>query len=276
MRIFGMAALAAAGLACSANADVLGFEDFDGGAINVSGTANVFDYNSGGGTGGDVFGRVSPGFAAGTGMPFDVADDTVADVSGSGVFAADELGLAGQNTSAFFAMNDADAVGVNDATWTFNLGAGAVVTDITMDLAGLGDFEASSSDGFTVFAQLDGGGFQEIFKATTDESAFKTYRPLDNGFVFSDDDPLRLAIDGVDTGIFLDKSDPNTGAFDSFTSTLFANAAGTTLDIRVSWAGTPSGSEPMGIDNITINGIPAPGSVALLGLGGLVAMRRRR
>jgi hypothetical protein len=50
-----------------------------------------------------------------------------------------------------------------------------------------------------------------------------------------------------------------------------------TLDIRVSWAGNPSGSEPQGIDNITINGVvPEPGSLALLALGGLMIARRRR
>ena len=51
----------------SAIADVIGFENFDGGAINLSGTSNVFDYGAGGGTGGDAFGRVVP-FV--TGAPF--------------------------------------------------------------------------------------------------------------------------------------------------------------------------------------------------------------
>ena len=60
----------------------LGFEDFDGNAVNLNATANVSDYLSGGGTGGDVFGRVD-GQLGGNGMPFDVADDTAADVSGA-------------------------------------------------------------------------------------------------------------------------------------------------------------------------------------------------
>ncbi|MGD8406305.1 MAG: hypothetical protein PVJ21_21800, partial [Anaerolineales bacterium] len=78
---------------------VIGFEDFDGGAINLSSTSNVYDYDAGGGSLGDVFGRVSAFFGGGTGMPFDVADDTVADVSGGGVYPSDTLGLAGQNTT---------------------------------------------------------------------------------------------------------------------------------------------------------------------------------
>ena len=106
-------------------AAVIAFEDFDGGAINLSGTANVFDFGAGGGTVGDVFGRVSQ-FAggAGTGGPFDVWDDSVTDTSGFGVFAGDTISVAGQNTSAFFAMNDMDGSGIvpvlPDATWSFD------------------------------------------------------------------------------------------------------------------------------------------------------------
>jgi predicted extracellular nuclease len=234
---------------------VIGFEDFDGGAINLSSTSNVYDYDAGGGSLGDVFGRVSAFFGGGTGMPFDVADDTVADVSGGGVYPSDTLGLAGQNTTAFFAMNDMDAVGVNNAVWTFDISSTSSITDITIDLGALGDFEASSSDGFKIEARVDSEAYQTIFEATTDESAFKDYRPLDGGYVFSDDDPLQLFIDGSATSVgFLDKSDPTTGNFDTYTSTLLSGQSGSTLDVRVSWAGTPSGSEPMGIDNITIYG----------------------
>lgn len=276
-------AIAALAAACGiAHADILGLEDFDGGAINLSGTANVFDYNAGGGTAGDVFGRVGAAVNGGPGMPFDMADDSVADVSGAGAFAGDTLGLAGQNTSAFFGMNDMDGNidgngnSLNNAVWSFNLGAGAVITDISIDIAALGDFEASSTDGFLIEARTDGGTYQTIFEARTDEAAFHTYRAFDGGFVFSDDDPLRLAIDGGAFVSILDKSDAATGAFDTYTSTLFNGVAAGTVDIRVSWQGTPSGSEPMGIDNITINGVPAPGAFALLGLGGLAAARRRR
>ncbi len=34
--------------------DIIGFENFDGGAINLNSTANVADYNAGGGAGGNV------------------------------------------------------------------------------------------------------------------------------------------------------------------------------------------------------------------------------
>ncbi|MEM9304600.1 MAG: ExeM/NucH family extracellular endonuclease [Pseudomonadota bacterium] len=242
----------------SAPAELIAFEDFDGGDINLTSTTNVFDYGAGGGAAGDVFGRVEGGV---TGMPFDVADDTVADVSGGGIDAGDTLGLAGQNTTAFFALNDADGAsvpaGLNNAVWTFDISSAAEITDITIDLAALGDFEASSSDGFLIEAQIDGGGYQTLFRAATNESEFKTYRAFDGGGAFADDDPLELFIDGSATPIgFLDKSDPATGDLDAYASTLLAGQAGATLDIRVSYAGTPSGSEPMGIDNIAVNGIP--------------------
>lgn len=236
---------------------VIGFEDFDGGSVNLDSTTNVSDYGGAGGSGGDVFGTVN-GQLGGNGMPFDVADDTAVDVSGARAgsnFPADQLGIAGENTTAFFAVNDADAVGVNNAVWTFTGWGSATITDILIDIAAMGDFEAGSSDGFLIEAAINGGTFQEIFRAATNEAAFKTYRPLDGGFVFADDDPLELFIDGSATPFgFLDKCVVATGNFDTYTSTLFAGQVATALSIRISWSGSPSGSEPMGMDNITIRG----------------------
>tara|TARA_A100000171_G_scaffold52985_1_gene75012 strand:+ start:8091 stop:12812 length:4722 start_codon:yes stop_codon:yes gene_type:complete len=233
----------------------IGLEDFDGNAVNLSATANVADYNTA--TGGDVFGRVD-GQLGGNGMPFDVADDSVEDVSGARTgtnFPGDTSGLAGQNTTAFFALNDADGVAINNATWTFNGWGTAILSSIVMDLGAIGDFEAGSTDGFLIEAAIDGGAYQEIFRAATDESASKTYRALDGGLVPDFNDPLELFIDGSTTSVgFLDKCDPTTGNFDTYTSTLVDGLAATSVTIRLSWSGTPSGSEPMGIDNITING----------------------
>jgi hypothetical protein len=265
----------------SANAAVIGLEDFDGGAINLSSTSNVFDFGAGGGSSGDVFGRVSPGFAGGTGAPFDVADDSVGvggtGYSGAPAFPDDTLGIAGNNTSAFFAMNDMDGSTapdpvLSDATWTFDITSAQSIDNIQIDLAAMGDFEASSSDGFSIWARVDANPYQQIFLASTDEDTFKSYRPLDGGFVFMDDDPLELFIDGAAVSVgFLDKSVAATGQFDTYTSTLLTGSVGSTLDVQVQWTGTPSGSEPMGIDNITINGtpIPEPATIMLLAAAGL-------
>ncbi|MEH6763670.1 MAG: ExeM/NucH family extracellular endonuclease [Aequorivita antarctica] len=245
----------------------IGLEDFDGNEINLTNTANIADYGMAGGTGGDVFGRVD-GQLGGVGMPFDVADDTQFDVSGAGAgssFPADQLGIAGQNTTAFFALNDMDAINVNNAVWTFSGWGSAVISDITIDLAAMGNFESASSDGFIIEAAIDGGAFQEIFRGATNEAASKTYRPLDGGFVFTDDDPLELFIDGSATAFgFLDKCDVTTGKFDTYTSTLLNGQLAIEVQIRIRWEGTPSGSEPMGIDNITVNGTLSNGTPQLV------------
>lgn len=238
----------------------LGFEDFDGNAINLNSTANVSDFGVAGGTGGDVFGRVD-GQSGGTGMPFDVADDTEADVSGARLgtnFPGDTSGLVGQNSTAFFALNDADGVpgAPNNATWTFSGWGSATLNFINIKLAAIGDFEASSSDGFLIEASIDGGAFQELFRARTNENASKVYRALDGGLVPEFNDPLELFIDGNTTAVgFLDKSNPTTGAFDTYSSTLLNGSTAASVTIRLSWSGSPSGSEPMGVDDITIKGV---------------------
>lgn len=283
LRVFG-AAVVVVSLASTANATLIAGEDFDGGAVNLIGTVNVYDYGSGGGSGGDVFGRVSQYRLGGTGMPYDVADDTAYDVSGGGVYPDDHLGIAGGFQGPFFAMNDMDGSGMpvvlNDATWTFDVSSAAVeIQHILIGIAAMGDFEAASTDGFLIEAQLDGGGYQEIFKARTDEDASKTYRPLNMGYELTADDPLELFVDG-EPGfagpIYLDKCG-QAGGFDTYASTAFYGQIGSELDIRLSWTGTPSGSEPMGIGSFNINGIvPEPATLALLGFGGLMLLRRRR
>ncbi len=270
----------------AATADVIALEDFDGGALNLNGTTNVLDYGAGGGNAGDTFGRVKGlHLAGGTGMSNDLADDSVVDVGGSGIFAGDSRGIAGQNTSAFFGMVDSDGNvdglgnGLNNAVWSFDISSATAITSIDMDIAAMGDFEESSTDGFLVEAQVDGGGWTEIFKGRTFDDAnnfSRTYRAMDGGGVFSENDPLELFIDGLATGTLLDKSDATTGDFDSFSSIGLAGASGGKLEIRISWAGSPSGSEAMGFDNITVNGVPTPGALALLGLAGIASRRRRR
>jgi hypothetical protein len=254
---------------------IVGFEDFDGGAVNLNSTTNVSNYGAGGGSGGDVFGRVSQfNGGSGTGGPFDVWDDSVVDTSGGGVFATDTIAVAGSNSSAFFAMNDADAVGVNNAVWTFDISSAVALVAVTIDIAAFGNFEASSTDGFMIEARVDADPFQTIFLARTNEAIAKTYRAFDDGDTFTLDDPLEVFIDGSATAFsVLDKSNPTTGAFDTYVSALLAGETGTTLDIRLSWAGTPSGEEPMGFDNITIHSVPEPGAILFGGLAcGVVAI----
>ncbi len=183
-------------------------------------------------------------------------------------------------------MNDPDGTDdgngspLNNARWTFDISGAVSLTSISFDIAAMGNFEASSSDGFRVEARVDGNAFQTIFAGTTDESANRNFRAFDVGTLVNLVDRLELSIDGVATGNFLDKSDAATSAFDTFTSLLLAGQSGSTLDIRISWMGTTSGGEPMGFDNFTINGtvIPEPGAAGLLAVAslGLMAGRRRQ
>ena len=279
-KLFLPLAMLVASITSSAYGDVIASEDFDGGATNLQGTTNVFAYNSGGGSGGDVFGIVSSVNSGGVGGTFATWDDTIVNNSGGGVFAEDTIGLGATATSAFFALDDADGgggPGVSFASWSFDISSAAALTNIQIDIGAMGDFEAS--DGFVIEGQLDGGGFQTIFAGITDESASLTYRALENGLETTLNDPLELFIDGTTSAGFLNKADSGTGSFDTYTSTLFAGALGSTLDIRISFSAA-SGSEPQGIDNITINGvtstIPEPTSFGILAGLGLIAMRRRR
>ncbi|MAT68724.1 MAG: hypothetical protein CMJ58_04300 [Planctomycetaceae bacterium] len=180
-------------------------------------------------------------------------------------------------------MNDADATTINNATWTFNIASALSLTSISMDIAAMGDFEASSTDGFRVEARVDSNAYSTIFLGRTNEAISHTYRAMDDGTTPSHNDPLELFIDGSGTAAaVLDKSVASTGNFDTYTSVLLAGLSGTSLDIRISWEGTPSGSEAMGFDNITINAVAVPEASSFLFGGLTVAMaavgyaRRRR
>ncbi|MGB0743599.1 MAG: lamin tail domain-containing protein, partial [Opitutales bacterium] len=242
--------------ALTANAQTLiGFEDFDGGEINLSSTSNVY-------TVGTEPGITSPADAFGItdnvtiGGPFSFWDATVLDTAAVGNFPSDVLGLGGINTTAFWGMDDpdggSDVVANNNATWSFDFGTPESLQSIQIDIAAMGDYEAG--DGFIIEAQLDGGGYQTIFQGITNEDIDHTYRLFDDGVTAPTlPDPLEIYIDGSGTAAgILDKADSATGDFDTYTSILFSGQSATTVDVRIRWDGTTSGGEPMGFDNISI------------------------
>jgi len=74
---------------------------------------------------------------------------------------------------------------------------------------------------------------------------------------------------------------PTTTTFGLFSQSLAGNGAvnaASSIIFRITYDGATGGGGNARVDNLQINGtlIPAPGSVALIGLAGLIAGRRRR
>lgn len=90
----------------------------------------------------------------------------------------------------------------------------------------------------------------------------------------------KFYVDGTDVGDSLTYSRQALASDDIVWSadsvTFVAPASGFELAIASQWAGGPGTAAYMGIDGIRISPVPAPASVGLLGLAGLVAARRAR
>ncbi len=286
-----VALIAVAGLAGAASAfPVIGLEDFDGGAFNLS--SSVVPALDGGP--GDYFGVGSrnawpQGFPS-PGVPFGIGDDSVFGYSNGAPFADDNEGVYGENSDLdnnYFAIADSDEFGANQtATWTFNISG---FTDLSMSL-GMGGVSSDSFDGYalgagmTLTAQIDGGATQVVFDARAIDPTLYLTRLMDDGGQSGGGRLLQTLGDNAvtkilaDTGLaaadtFLDKTPAagvGAGLLDNFFSDL--NGTGSSLVLTLT-ADMPF--EAMVFDDITIYGIPAPGTLALLGLGGL-AIRRRR
>jgi MYXO-CTERM domain-containing protein len=263
---------------------VIGLEDFDGGAINLS-TSTVPALDGGGG---DYFGVGSLGaWPQGTGVPFSLTDDSVVDLSGGGVFAGDVEGVFGMNRSssdAFFGISDSDEFGAaQTASWTFNT-TGATSLQFSVDFGGMADASSFGGYGtgkwvqFDIFADSLLVG-SVIFDALGD---VVTTRLMDSGAasggsVLTASSTLGLTKYDASTGLavgdlYTDKATVADGALDTFLTGVFA-ASASEVEIVLT-ADMPF--EAAAFDNVAIVGVPTPGAITLLGLGGLVATRRRR
>ncbi len=191
------------------------------------------------------------------GMPFNIADSSVAGPAGSGPFAGDTLGFAGvAKQDGFFGVTD--TVNFNNtfavATFTFDV-SGETDLGFAVDVAAMGDFE-DPEDVFLFEYSLDGSPFQPLFSAIAWESGSTVYT-MDGGAVVNLDDPLIM------NGVLLN---------DVF-QTIKTPISGTGNSLTIRFTARTDGGEGFGFDNLTV---PTPGSLALLGLGGLAATRRRR
>lgn len=250
----------------SSNAAIVASHLFDS-SVNLTGATSV-------GVGGEVVafnGFASAGDGWGvydfaTGGPFALFDDSAVGSGGGTPFATDSLGIVDSSkTDSFFGLTDTvngESPGGMIGTFNFDISsATGGLTSIDIDFSAMGDFEAST-DVFTVAMSIDGGAFSDIFTATVDETASKDYT-MELGGIITLDDPL--SINGTEIG-------------DEFT-TLSAAVSGSGTDLALRVTAVINGSEPIGFDNIIVNGItaiPEPSAASFLCLGSLIGLVRRR
>lgn len=158
-------------------------------------------------------------------------------------------------TGSYLVGEDMDAEGASlpvTVTWS-----GLDISGLT-SLTFTGDFGASSgidsTDDMILEASIDSGSYFTVldFDFLPDGDTFNSVFTLAGGTSPTDD--LGLALKEFSTGIA---------------------GTGSTLDLRLS-VSLNSGSEEFAVDNFSVTGVPEPGSLALLALGGLLITRRRR
>ncbi|MEL6329373.1 MAG: hypothetical protein AAFR38_06895 [Planctomycetota bacterium] len=193
-----------------------------------------------------------------------------------------------------------------DTFWidTRGVGTGPVTaTSDTSDFIGANSFTGfgapvESFDGvaYAAFSEYnyefnDGDGRVEARFDSVDASGFSDVRLSIDYFVantgFESDDLFEIILsDGSNSQTILSLSEPgleaaNPGVTDRsgwFRIDFDISASGldlSSLQLTVA-VDTNSGSENVFIDNVAFTGIPTPGAAVALGLGGLVAARRRR
>jgi len=205
---------------------------------------------------GDGFGIMFRDIAVGAGTPFAIMDDSVS------VFTPDTLGfIAETDFDPFFAavdtVNAANPNALAEAVWAFDI-SGFSGLEFSADFAAMGDFEAFDTHLFEY--QIDGAGWVSMLASSVDELGTQDYM-MDGGAIVTLADPMSLG------GVLLNE--------DFQTISAAITGTGSVLEIRYS-AAQDSGSEAFGFRNLEITAIPAPGTLALIGLAGFAGVRRRR
>ena len=297
-----------AGLPSTLGAQTIGFEDFDGGAINLISGFDPGTQNINGG-GGDFYGVGSlSGWPQGfpPGVPFSLGDDSIIGISGGTRDAADSFptdlegiyGQAADPNNNFFALSDLrdeTAAGAIEANWLFDISGSTNDLRISIDMGQQSD--GASFGGITaanlVFEySLDGGAFQTLFQLSPFDASGTgyTYRAMDDGDVPTVASVLSVSGMGVqkleaDTGLlstnlFLNKT-PASGAGAGLLDTFFADittGGASQLDLRLTISDFPF--EALAFDNIRLSSvaaIPEPGTLGIgFGLLGWVVSRRRK
>lgn len=210
-------------------------------------------------------------------------NDSTPGVSGSlgilnaGGFNSNAGVFAGTLTLGGGLVANSNATTSNGAVGTF---AGAVLSALPADVANnpggalsvrgsaSGSSPATSNGGFIVF-NLSSLGYSTL-------NLKFDGRGTSTGF---NNNKIETSTDGVTWVTQVASYSSTATTFSTFNYALTAAADNaSTLQVRITFNGASSGSGNNRIDNFQISGtaIPTPGSLALLGLGGLVAGRRRR
>lgn len=211
---------------------------------------------------GDMFGRTT-GVTGGTSFfPFAMIDESVSGFPGDPVGILSEFDFTTQFFGAVDTVNadNSGGTGQADYTWT-NTGAGTIVDSFSVDVAAQGDFEASDQYVFSI--SVDGGATFPFTQAALFNGDIANVYTMDDGSLSTLNDPM------IFDGAIL-SNDFTTFTFSGLNLPV-------TGDIVLRFAAsTDGGSEAFAWNNANIEVIPAPASAALLGLGGLAAVRRRR
>ena len=225
------------GTAAAPTEAVIAFDLVDGAGQNltnfVANPDNAVTSGAFAGSNFDVFGITDRT------VNFDFADDS------AGSFAADMFGVVGTgDTNPFFGVEDLDngdnPGGTGTAAWVFDISTASSLTDISIDFAAMGDFEAGDNS-HTITASVDGGAEITLFAIDADNDDAFDYT-LEGGAVVTLDDPLK--IDGVVI--------PNT--FTTFTSSALSGLSGSSLEITLTSGVNNGGSEVFALRDIVVNG----------------------
>lgn len=241
-----LVALVCSPLASSAQQVVAASNDFDN-PVNLLNTTIVVDNPFG--SPGDIFDVTS----ASPPVPFALVDDT--NPACPGFFANDNQGaVACAYPGNFFGMVDTENnenMGPVSAEWTFDISSVNLLTTIEIDMAAMGDFEASPTTGdiFTWSYSIDGGPFVTVFEMVPNEAINATYTLFD-GDQFTLNDPME-----VNGNLLLNEFETVTGVL---------HGSGNQLVLRLEGMGN-GGTEALAWDNIVINGFPAGAAIPTMG-----------
>lgn len=256
------AAVGLLAFACTADAAIIGGDDFDGGGTYLSRT--ITPDNSGNSPPGsfpgswwDVFGI----YGRNTGVNYDFADDS------AGTFPGDTMGvLKVAKTDNVFGIEDLtngdNPGGTGTADWTFDID-GETTVYVEVDMTAMGDFEqrghpTATPDLSDWKVSLNGTDWVTIFYCDTFSEAQHTYI-MESGTPVTIDDPWNV------NGLLIDNDWRTMGSREVLA---LLGGTGTTLYLKLDAQGD-GGNEVIAFDNVVIRDDARTG--ACCALSGCVA-----